>query len=75
MTAFTTDDIALRIELRGVYDGTAVYLLKSGEWVNRFRQSPGWGASRIAAVDKWIAEHGDRVRAANDATEAGGADG
>ncbi len=30
-TEFTTDDIALAVEIPGLYDGAAVFLLKSGE--------------------------------------------
>lgn len=62
---FTTDDIALAIEIRGVYDGIAVYLLKTGELVNRFRRKPGWSARQIAATDEWISKNGDRIRAQN----------
>lgn len=62
MPDFTTDDIALLIEIPGVYDGTAVYLLKSGELVNRFRQSPGWSARQIQAADEWMAKFGENLR-------------
>ena len=55
---FTTDDIAIGIELPGVYDGVAVWLLKDGRFVNRFRQSPGWSPHRVKAADEWIANHG-----------------
>ena len=61
---FTTDDIALAIEIREIYDGTAVYLLKDGTLVNRFAGSSGWGV-RAKRVDKWITAHGDQVRANN----------
>lgn len=63
--AFTTDDIALGIELPGVYDGIAVWLLKDGTLVNRFRQSAGWSAHRIKAADEWIANHGETCRKAH----------
>lgn len=63
----TTDDIALCVEIRGVYDGTAVYLLKDGRILNRFRQSAGWSSRKILAVDEWIARHGDALRANNSA--------
>lgn len=62
---FTTDTIALAIELPEVYDGTSVYLLRDGSLVNRFRQRPGWPARLIKVVDEWIAVHGDKFRAAN----------
>lgn len=63
---FTTDQIALAVEIPGLYDGTAVYLLKDGTLVNRFRQDPDyWPAHRISAADKWIADHGDALRTAN----------
>lgn len=60
---FTTDDIALGIEIRGIYDGTAVWLLKDGTLVNRFRQVPGWSSRTITAVDEWIAKYGGEIRA------------
>lgn len=63
--SFTTDDIALAVEIRGVYDGTAVYLLKDGRLINRFRCSNGWSEFRINAADSWIAEHGEQLRADN----------
>lgn len=62
---FTTDDIALAIEIPGVYDGTAVYLLRDGTLVNRFRQTPGWSAHRIKAADQWIAQHAGTLRTNN----------
>lgn len=62
---FTTDDIALTIELPGVYDGIAVYLLRDGTLVNRFRQAPGWPTHRIKAADEWIVAHGETCRAAH----------
>ena len=61
---FTTDDIALAVEIPGVYDGAAVYLLKDGTLVNRFEGQTGWG-SRPQRVDEWIAKHGDQLRADN----------
>lgn len=63
--AFTTDDIALAIELPGVYDGTAVYLLKDGTLVNRFRHDGFGSAARIRAADEWITQHSNTIRAAN----------
>lgn len=61
---FTTDQVALAIEIPGVYDGTCVWLLKDGTLVNRFSSWPGFGR-RAARVDEWIAEHGAAVRAGN----------
>lgn len=61
----TTDDIAVGIEIPGVYDGIAVWLLKDGRLVNRFRQAPGWPAYRVKAADEWIASHGQTCRKAN----------
>jgi hypothetical protein len=58
-------DIALGIELPGVYDGIAVWLLRDGTLVNRFRQQPGRPAHRIKATDEWIANHGDTCRKAH----------
>ena len=63
--AFTTDDIALFIELPGVYDGTAVYLLRDGSLVNRFRHDGFGSAYHIRAADEWIAQHGNQIRANN----------
>ncbi|ORA77281.1 hypothetical protein BST28_18625 [Mycolicibacter kumamotonensis] len=60
---FTTDTIALAIELPGVYDGTSVYLLKDGTFVNRWTNSTI--THRRWAADEWIAAHGDKFRAAN----------
>lgn len=65
MSDFTTDDVALAIEIRGVYDGTCVWLLKDGSYVNRFAGQPGWPASLVARVDAWIAQHGDQIRHTN----------
>jgi hypothetical protein len=65
MPEFTTDDIALTVEIRGLYDGTAIYLLKNGELVNRFRQSPGWSARHIKVADEWIAKFGAKLRKEN----------
>lgn len=66
MTDFTTDDIALAIEIPGLYDGTAVYLLRDGTLVNRFRRNPEcWSAHRIKAADEWIANHGETCRKAH----------
>jgi len=64
MTEFTTDDIALLIEIPSLYDGAAVYLLKDGRLINRFAGMPGWG-SRAARVDEWIAKHGSTIRERN----------
>lgn len=63
--SFTTDDIAISVEIRGLYDGTAVYLLKSGELVNRFRLAPGWSPRHIAGADEWIAKFGAKLRKEN----------
>ena len=65
VTQPTTDDIALGIEIPGLYDGTAVWLLKDGTLVNRFRSVPGWSGRTIAAVDEWITKHGDQIRRDN----------
>ncbi len=59
------DDIALAIEIRGIYDGTAVYLMRDGTLVNRFAGNPNWSARRVQAADDWIARHGDRIRRDN----------
>lgn len=61
---FTTDDIALGIEIPGLYDGTAVWLLKDGRLVNRLARQGGWG-DRARRVDEWIAQHGNAIREQN----------
>lgn len=63
--AFTTDDIALAIEIPGVYDGAAVYLMRDGTLVNRFRHDGFGSAARIYAADEWIAQHCNAIRARN----------
>ena len=62
--AFTVDDIALAVEIPGLYDGTAVYLMRDGRVLNRFRHRY-WPTHLRAGADTWIAEHGDRLRAQN----------
>ena len=64
MTDFTTDDIALLIEVPEIYDGTCAYLLKDGRLVNRFAGKSGWG-SLVNRVDAWIAKHGEALRRNN----------
>ena len=61
-----TDDIAIAVEIPEIYDGTAVYLMKDGTLVNRFR-ADGWSdyGNRAARVDNWIAKHGNNLRAQN----------
>lgn len=57
--------VALAIEIQGLYDGTCVWLLKDGRYINRFAGKPGSPASLIARVDAWIAQHGNQIRADN----------
>lgn len=38
------------IEIRGIYDGTSVYLLPSGEYVNRWPE----GDRRHERTQRWI---------------------
>lgn len=60
------DDIALCIEIQGVYDGTAVYVFKDGTLVNRFRNNPAyWGSAMIRAADEWIEDNGPQIIAEN----------
>lgn len=63
MAEFTTDDIALLVEIPGVYDGSSAYLLKDGRLVNRW-DGTGY-AGRRRATQEWIDRNGDRFRAAN----------
>lgn len=60
---FTTDDIALLIEIPGVYDGTSAYLLKDGRLVNRWDGTPM--ARRRAATQAWLDQHGEALRVQN----------
>ncbi|ANA86925.1 hypothetical protein SEA_DELIAN_69 [Gordonia phage Delian] len=63
MSDFTTDDIAIAVEIPGVYDGTSAYLLKDGTWRNR------WDGlalpRRQQATAAWIEQNGDTFREAN----------
>lgn len=63
MSHFTTNDIALAIEIPGVYDGISAYLLRDGTLVNRWA---GTGInSRYIATRDWIHLHGTAFREAN----------
>lgn len=62
---FDPGQIAMRVEIPGVYDGIAAYLMRDGSWVNRFRLRDGWGERRAARTDEWIGKHGAGVRMAN----------
>lgn len=59
---FTTDDIALAIEIPGVYDGTSCWLLRDGRIVNRWVRGP---RARYEATQRWIDANGEALRAAN----------
>lgn len=63
MSDFTTDEIALAIEIPGVYDGTSAYLMKDGTIVNRWNIR-GFHSRRVA-TQQWIDQHGDAFREAN----------
>lgn len=58
------DQVALAVEIRGLHAGTAVFLLKDGRIVNRFAGRRGWG-DLARRVDRWIAKHGETLRANN----------
>lgn len=63
MPEFTTDDIAIAVEIPGVYDGTSAYLLKDGTWRNRW-----YGTdfdNRYGRTQDWIDQNGDSFREAN----------
>ena len=49
------DEIDHGIEIRGIYDGVAVWVLKDGTWLNRFAGEPGY-ERRAARIQKWIDE-------------------
>jgi hypothetical protein len=51
---YSEDDIAYGVELQGVYDGVAYWVLHDGRWVNLFR---GEGSRREQLVDEHIAKH------------------
>lgn len=61
----TTDEIAVAVVIPGLYDGTAVYLMKDGTFVNRFRRDGTWPARKVRAADTWILMNGSRFREAN----------
>ena len=47
------EDIDYGIEIRGVYDGVAVWVLKDGTMVNRFADEPGY-ERRAARIQEYI---------------------
>lgn len=47
------EDIAYGIEIQGVYDGVAVWVLKDGTLVNRFADEPGY-ERRAARIQEYI---------------------
>lgn len=49
------EEIDYGIEIPGVYDGIAVWVLKCGLWVNRFAGEPGYEC-RAARIQEWIDE-------------------
>ena len=60
--AFDPDQIAHTIEICDVYDGVAVYVMKDGTWINRFRLPGGEGfESRAQRVDEWIAKYQKKI--------------
>ncbi|UCZ88645.1 hypothetical protein [Gordonia sp. WA4-43] len=57
------EDIAIAVEIRGVYDGTSAYLMKDGTWRNRW---DGLGLpKRQRATADWIEQNGEAFREAN----------
>lgn len=64
MAEFTSDDIALLVEIPGVYDGCSAYLLRDGRLVNRWDSVPGF-AGRERATQEWLERNGDALRTAN----------
>jgi hypothetical protein len=49
------DEIDHGIEIQGLYDGVAVWVLKDGTWINRFADMPGY-EHRAARIQEWIDE-------------------
>lgn len=47
------EEIAYGIEIRGVYDGVAIWVLKDGTWLNRFAGEPGY-ERRAARIQAYI---------------------
>ena len=47
-------DVAYLIEVRGVYDGWSIAVMKDGRLVNRWAGEPGY-ERRAATVDAYIA--------------------
>ena len=62
MSGFTTDDIALGVEIRGVYDGVSVWLLKDGRVINRWEAEVSRRADRTR---QWIEDNEDQLRRNN----------
>jgi hypothetical protein len=47
------EEIAYGIEIPGVYDGVAVWVLKDGTMINRFAGEPGY-ERRAARIQEYI---------------------
>ena len=45
------ENIAMRIEIRGIYDGVSVYKMKDGTLVNRWKPEDG---RRYTETQAWI---------------------
>lgn len=56
---YEQDDIDHLIEIRGVYDGYSVIVLKDGTWVNRWAGVPGY-ERRAAATQEYIEANRDK---------------
>ncbi len=56
---YTTDQIVVAVELKGVYDGACCLLLSDGRIINRMT---GFGGIRERRTAEWIAQHGDALR-------------
>lgn len=60
----TTDNIALGIEIRGIYDGICCWLMTDGRIINRFDDGE-WPRGMREATQRWIDANSDALRAAN----------
>ena len=54
MAVIETDEIDHLVELRGVYDGWSVAVMKDGTKINRWANEPGY-ERRAAIVDAYLA--------------------
>lgn len=49
----------IHIEIRGIYDGTSVYKLPTGEYVNRWQEDDPRHAPTQAWIERMLAKEGE----------------